>query len=58
VRTGGLGVVMGSTGLGEVKGVEVPGASRPDFTGVTVPQASPSNAGGGGAELGTGGRGG
>jgi hypothetical protein len=31
VRTGRLGVSMGSTGLGEVKGVEVPGASGPDF---------------------------
>jgi hypothetical protein len=36
VRTGGLREVMGSLGLGEVKGVS-PGASGPDFTGVTVP---------------------
>jgi hypothetical protein len=49
---------MGSTGLREVKGVEVPRASGPDFTGVIVPQASPSNVGGGGVELGTGGTGG
>jgi hypothetical protein len=27
---------MGSIGLGEVKGVGVPGASGPDFIGVTV----------------------
>jgi hypothetical protein len=38
--------------------LEVPGASRPDFTGVTVPLASPSSVGGRGAELGAGGRGG
>jgi hypothetical protein len=40
-----------------VRGVKAPEASEPDFTGVTVPQASPSNVRGWGAELGTGGRG-
>jgi hypothetical protein len=49
---------MGSIELGEVKGVEVPWASGPDFTGVIVPRASPTNVGGGGVELGTGGSGG
>jgi hypothetical protein len=58
VRSGGLKEGMGSIGLGEVKGVGVPGASGPEFTGVTVPQTSPSNVGGGGAELGAGFRGG
>jgi hypothetical protein len=33
-------VGMGSIGLREVRGVEAPKASRADFTGVTVPQAS------------------
>jgi hypothetical protein len=39
-------------GLREVRGVEASEASRPDFTGVTVPQASPFNIKGEGAELG------
>jgi hypothetical protein len=43
---------MGSIGLREARGVEAPKASGPDFTVVTVPQASPSNVGGRGAELG------
>jgi hypothetical protein len=43
---------MGSTGLGEVKGVVALGASGPDFTGVTIPQALPSDVEGEGAELG------
>jgi hypothetical protein len=30
-------VGMGFIGLGEVRGVEAPEVSRPDFTGVTVP---------------------
>jgi hypothetical protein len=34
---------MGSLGFRGVKGVEAPGASGPHLTGVTVPQASPSN---------------
>jgi hypothetical protein len=34
---------MGSIELREVRGVEVPKASRPDFTGVFVPQAFPSD---------------
>jgi hypothetical protein len=37
VSTGGLRVGMGSIGLREVKGVKAPEASKPDFTGVTVP---------------------
>jgi hypothetical protein len=49
---------MGSTGLREVTRVEVPEAFGPDFTGVTVSQASPSNIGGKGTELSVGGRGG
>jgi hypothetical protein len=56
VRTGVFGVGMGSIGLREVKGVGAPGASRPDFTGVIVPRASPSNVGVGGMELGARGR--
>jgi hypothetical protein len=56
VRTGGLGVGMGSIGLKEVRGVEALEASKPDFTGVTAPQESPSSVRGGGAEPGTGGR--
>jgi hypothetical protein len=44
-------------GLGEVRGVEAPGTSRPDFTGVIVPWASPSDAEGEDAELGVSGRG-
>jgi hypothetical protein len=58
VSTGGLRVSMGSTGLREVTRVEVPEAFGPDFTGVTVSQASPSNIGGKGTELSVGGRGG
>jgi hypothetical protein len=58
VSTSRVGVDMGSTGLSEVRAVEAPEASRPDFTGVTVPRASPSNVEGEGVELGTGGRGG
>jgi hypothetical protein len=42
----------------EVKGVEAPGASRPNFTGVTVPWASPSDTKGKGVELSAGGKGG
>jgi hypothetical protein len=57
VSTGGFGVDMGSIELEDVNGVEVPGASRTDFTGVTVLQASQSNERWG-AELSTGGRGG
>jgi hypothetical protein len=44
-------------GLGEVRGVEAPGTSGPDFTGVTVPWASPSDVEGEDAELGASGRG-
>jgi hypothetical protein len=55
VRTDRLRVGMGSIGL---RGAEAPEAFGPDFRGVIVPQASPSNVGGGGVELGTGGRGG
>jgi hypothetical protein len=58
VRTGGLGVSMGSMGLREVKGVEAPGASGPEFMGVTAPQASPSNVRSEGVELGAGDTGG
>jgi hypothetical protein len=36
VRTGGLGVSMGSIGLREVRGVEAPETAEPDFPGVTV----------------------
>jgi hypothetical protein len=57
MSTGGLGVGMGSIGLREVRGVEAPDASKPDFTVMTVPQVSPSDIGGGGVERGTGGRG-
>jgi hypothetical protein len=56
VRTGGLRVGMGPIGLGEVRGVEAPEASGPDFTVVTVPQASLSNIKHEGAELGASGR--
>jgi hypothetical protein len=42
----------------EVRGVEAPEASGPDFTGVTVRGASLSNIEGEGAELGASGRGG
>jgi hypothetical protein len=52
VRTGVLRVGMGSIGLREVRGLEAPEASGPDFTGVTVPQASSPNVKGKGAELG------
>jgi hypothetical protein len=58
VRTSELGVGMRSIGLREVRGVEVPEASGPDFTGVTVPQASPSDVKSKGAKLGASGRGG
>jgi hypothetical protein len=37
VSSGILGVGMGSIDLKEARGVEVPEASKPDFTGVTVP---------------------
>jgi hypothetical protein len=40
----------------EFRGIEAPEASRPDFTGVTIPRASPSNVGGKGTELGAGSR--
>jgi hypothetical protein len=56
VNTGTLRVGMGCTELRKVRGVEAPDASTPDFTGLIVPQASPSNVGGGGVELGNGGR--
>jgi hypothetical protein len=49
---------MRSIGLREVRGVEAPEASKPDFTGMTVLQVFPSNVRGKGAELGVGGRGG
>jgi hypothetical protein len=49
VSTGKLEVGMGSIGLREVSGVKATEASEPDFTGVTVPQASPSSVGGRGA---------
>jgi hypothetical protein len=49
---------MGSKGLREVKEVEAPGVSRPDFTSMTVPRVSPYDIEGEGAELGAGGRGG
>jgi hypothetical protein len=42
---------MGSIGLREIRGVEAPEASRPDFTGVTVPQPSTSDVKGQGVEL-------
>jgi hypothetical protein len=58
VITGGLRVGMRSIGLREVRGVQVPEASGPDFTGATVAQASPSDIEGEGAELGASGRGG
>jgi hypothetical protein len=48
----------GSVGFGEVREVEVPEASGPDLTGVTVPQASPSDVKGKGEELDASGRGG
>jgi hypothetical protein len=51
-------VGMGPIGPWEVRGVKIPEASEPDFTGVTVPQASPYNVRGRGAQLGAGGRGG
>jgi hypothetical protein len=49
---------MRSIGLREVRGVEAPDASRPDFTGTTVPQDSPSGVKSEGAKLGASGRGG
>jgi hypothetical protein len=55
---GSLGVGVGSIGLREVRRVKAPEVSKPDFTGVTVPQASPSNVRGRGMELGASGRGG
>jgi hypothetical protein len=58
VRTGGLRMGMGFLGLGEVREVEVPEASRPDFIGVTIPRSSPSNVEDEGVELGASGRGG
>jgi hypothetical protein len=58
VSTGGLRVAMESIGLREARGVKAPETSKPDFTDVTVPQASPSDVRSRGAELGTGGRGG
>jgi hypothetical protein len=59
VRTGEFGVGLGSIGPGEVGwGAEVPEAFGPDFTGVTVPQSSPSDVEGESVEMGAGGRGG
>jgi hypothetical protein len=58
VNTGRLRVGMGSIGQREIRGVGSPEASEPDFTGVTIPSASPSNVRGRGEELGAGGRGG
>jgi hypothetical protein len=58
VSTGRVRVGMGSVGLKKNKVIEAPEASKPDFTGVTVPQTSPSNVGGRGVELGPGGSGG
>jgi hypothetical protein len=58
VSTGRLRMGMESIGLRGVRGVEAPEASRSDFIRVTVPQASPSNVGGGGVGLSAGGRGG
>jgi hypothetical protein len=45
---------MGSIELRAVREVEAPEASKPDFTGVTVPPTSPSKVGGGVVELGAG----
>jgi hypothetical protein len=56
VSTDRLRVGMGSIGLREVRVVEAPEVSEPDFTGVTVPRASSSNVGGRGVELGAGGK--
>jgi hypothetical protein len=56
VRIGRLGVGMESTRLGEVRGIKDPEAFGSDFTGVTVPQASPSDVKGEEEELGAGGR--
>jgi hypothetical protein len=47
VSTGRLRVGIGSIGLREVREVEAPEASESNFTGVTLPQDSPSNFGGG-----------
>jgi hypothetical protein len=58
VTTGGLRVGMGSKRLAEVRGLEAEEAPRPDFKGVSVPQASPSDVRGEGAELCADGRGG
>jgi hypothetical protein len=54
MSTGGLRVHIESIGLREVRGVEAPEASEPDFICVAVPQGSPSSVRGGGAEVGTG----
>jgi hypothetical protein len=43
---------MRSIGLGEAKGVEVPGVSGPYFIGVTISQSSPTNVGARDVELG------
>jgi hypothetical protein len=58
MSTGGLGLCIEYIGLWEVRGVEALEASEPDFTGVTLPQASPSSIRDRDAEFGTGGRGG
>jgi hypothetical protein len=51
-------VGIGSIGLKLVRGVETPETPRPDFTGVIVPQGSPSDVKGEGVELGASGKGG
>jgi hypothetical protein len=56
VGTGRFGVGTGSIGLRDVRRVEAPEASGPEFIGVTVPHASPSDVRGRGVELGAGGR--
>jgi hypothetical protein len=48
---------MGPIELREVRGIAAPEDFRPDFTGVTVPRASPYFAGGKGVELDASGRG-
>jgi hypothetical protein len=57
MRSGRLGVGMGHIGLREVRGIGAPEDFRPDFTGVTVPPASPYFSGGKGVELDASGRG-
>jgi hypothetical protein len=57
VITGGFRVGMRSIGLREVRRVHVQEASGPDFTGATVPRASP-DVKGEGVELGASGKGG